>query len=840
VTGLTAPVAAERLRAEGPNELPRPPRRTPLRIVIEVVREPMFGLLLAAGAIYLALGDPAEAAILLIFATLSVSIAVVQESRTERVLEALRDLTSPRALVIRDGQQQRIAGRDVVRGDVLVVAEGDRVPADATLISGHGVQTDESLLTGESVPVRKVPTGGRTPAAVRPGGDDLPQLFSGTMIVAGQGIAEVCATGARSEIGRIGVALGSIEIEPGRLALQTRKLVRGFAAIGCGLSLVAILLFGLLRGDWLQGILAGIALGMSLLPEEFPLVLTVFMAMGAWRISRARVLTRRATAIEALGAATVLCTDKTGTLTQNRMSIAELSAGGEMLAVNEPDRAPLPPAFAAVVEHGILASKVEPFDPMEKAFHALATRLPGRAHPVDGLELVHEYGLSPSLLAMSIAWRERGREGFIIAAKGAPEAVARLCRLTGPELDRLRDTVDAMARRGMRVLGVATTVFSGTNLPATQHEFGFSLVGLVGLSDPLRPSVPEAIEECRTAGIRVVMITGDYPATAQAIAQQTGLAASEVVSGENLTRMSDSDLAICVRAATVFARIMPEQKLRIVTALKSNGDVVAMTGDGVNDAPSLKAAHIGVAMGGRGTDVAREASSIVLMDDDFASIVKTIRLGRRIYDNLRKAMGYILAVHVPIAGMAILPLVTGWPVLFGPIHIAFMEMIIDPICSIAFEAEREETDVMRRPPRAPDQPLFSAALIGWSLVQGLLTLVLVAAVYATAVHVGMPENEVRALTFVSLVLTNAALIFVNRSFSASLVEALRHANRILWLVLGATAAILAGALAWLPARAMFRFGPLHADDLAVCAAAGIGLLLVLDMLKPLWRRRLES
>lgn len=839
-TGLSKSAAAERLKADGPNELPRPSRRTPFRIVLEVIREPMFGLLLAAGAIYFALGDSAEAAILLVFATGSVSIAVVQESRTERVLEALRDLTSPRALVIRDAQRLRIPGRDVVRGDVLVLAEGDRVPADAVLLSGHGIQTDESLLTGESAPVRKQAAVGAVAVDVRPGGDDLPHVFSGTMIVAGQGLAEVSATGARSEIGKIGLALGGIETEPPRLTIQTRGLVRSFAIVGLTLSAIAVLLFGLLRGGWLDALLGGIALGMSMLPEEFPLVLTVFMAMGAWRISQVRVLTRRASAIETLGAATVLCTDKTGTLTENRMTIAELRVEDKTLRLTMGQDQPLPMMFANVVEYGLLASKIEPFDPMEKAFHILGNQLTNRMHADAEIELEREYGLSPALLAMSNAWRQRSGAGYIVATKGAPEAVADLCRLSGPALDRLRTASDAMARQGMRVLGVARALFVGATLPETQREFAFDFIGLVGLADPLRAAVPAAVNECRSAGIRVVMITGDYPATAAAIAQQAGLAADDIVSGTDLARMNDAELAIRARTATVFARIMPEQKLRIVEALKTDGEVVAMTGDGVNDAPSLKAAHIGIAMGGRGTDVAREASSIVLLDDDFNSIVKTVRLGRRIYDNLRKAMGYILAVHVPIAGMSLLPLIFGWPLVFTPIHIAFLEMVIDPVCSVVFEAESEESNVMNRPPRAPNAPLFSTALVGWSLLQGLFAFLLVAAVYVFAIRRGMPENEVRALTFVSLVMTNVGLILVNRSFSTSLVAAFRHSSRIMWFILAAIAALLGLVLAWSPARELFRFGPLHADDLALCAAAGIAVLVLLDLLKRFWRIRLQS
>lgn len=835
LSGLSEADARARLKAEGYNELPRPARRTPFRIVFEVIRQPMFGLLLGAGAIYLALGDPQEAALLLIFATLSVSIAVVQESRTERVLEALRDLTSPRALVIRGQERKRIPGREVVRGDLIVLAEGDRIPADGVLVSSSDLHTDESLLTGESVPVRKVAGTPDAAAPARAGGDDLPYVFAGTMVVRGQGPAVVRATGGRSEIGKIGLALGSIDAEPAQLATQTGQIVRVFAAIGLGLSVAATLLQGILRGGWLDAVLGGIALGMSMLPEEFPLVLTVFMAMGAWRISRARVLTRRAAAIETLGAATVLCTDKTGTLTQNRMSVAELRTDGQICRPAAGN--PLSGAFSRLVKHGVLASDKAPFDPMEKAFHELWKDIGEREAGENAPELVRKYGLTSQLLAMSQVWKAGAAE-YIVAAKGAPEAIARLCRLRGAELESVWRAADEMAGEGMRVLGVARAPFDGASWPDTQDGFDFEFLGLVGLADPLRPSVPQAVEQCRTAGIRVVMITGDYPATARAIARQAGIDANEVISGEELGATDEAGLSERLQTATIFARIMPEQKLRIVNALKAHGEVVAMTGDGVNDAPSLKAAHIGIAMGGRGTDVAREAASIVLLDDDFASIVKTIRLGRRIYDNLRKAMGYIFAVHVPIAGLSLLPILFGWPLILTPIHIALLEMIIDPVCSVVFEAEGEEDEVMRRPPRNPASPLFSATLIGWSLAQGLLAFLLVAGVYIAALHRGMPETEMRALAFVSLVLTNIGLILTNRSFSTSLTSAIGRRNRAMWLVLGINAALLAVVFAWPQARDLFRFGPLHLDDLAVSVAAGLGVLVLLEALKPLWRGRL--
>jgi Ca2+-transporting ATPase len=796
----------------------------------------MLMLLLAGGGIYLVIGELKNSIILGILAIMSVMITVVQEARTERVLETLRDLTSPRALVIRDGERKRIAGREVVRGDLIMLAEGDRVPADAFLRQSHDLQTDESVLTGESVPVRKIAGDGPAqPSNGRPGGDDLPYVFSGSLVVRGTGTGEVIATGHRSEIGRIGQSLAAVEVEPPRLQVQTRKLVRLFAVGGGAVSILAVVSYGLSHGKWLEAVLAGIALGMSMLPEEFPVVLTVFMAMGAWRISRARVLTRRASAIETLGSATVLCTDKTGTLTENRMSIAELRLkNGEAFHPVRDQKSGVPKEFRKLATFGFLASAPNPIDPMDKAFHAL-----GGDHCLrPDRKFVRTYGLRPSLLAISNVWQDTSAgNGLIVAAKGAPEAIADLCHMSANDRAALTSALDLMANEGLRVLGVAHASFTGKHLPNSQHDFDFKFLGLTGLADPIRASVPRAVKECRSAGIRVIMITGDYPATASAIARQTGIDPGLVTTGADLKKMSETELAARMRTETVFARIMPEQKLRIVNALKRDGEIVAMTGDGVNDAPSLKAAHIGIAMGGRGTDVAREASSIVLLNDDFTSVVTTIRLGRRIYDNLRKALGFIIAVHVPIAGLALLPLLFGLPILFGPMHIAFLEMVIDPVCSFVFEAEREEKDVMRRPPRAPEEPLFSRRLIGWGIVQGLLAFGLVAVIFIAALMQGMPEDELRSLAFFSLVLTIVALIFVNRSFSASLVTALRRPNRALAWVLLAVGSMLSLTLFWPFASDLFRFGPLHFDDLVLTFSAGIMVLVVLELLKHLGRER---
>jgi Ca2+-transporting ATPase len=830
--GLSESDAVARLKSEGPNELPSGQRRSLLRIVFGVVREPMFGLLLAAGAVYLAVGDLEEGLVLLGFATLSVSIAAVQETRSERVLEALRDLSSPRALVTRDGRQRRIPGREVVRGDVVHLAEGDRVPADARLIEARNLLADESLLTGESVPVRKLASA-QAPDSARPGGDDLPFVYSGTLVVAGTGTAIVTATGARSEIGRIGAALGGIEASQPRLTAQTQRLVGVFALIGAAFAAAAVVLYGILRGSWTEALLGGIALGMSMLPEEIPLVLTVFMVMGARRISRANVLTRKAAAIEVLGAATVLCTDKTGTLTLNRMSIVRLKVDGarwDATGEGTPDN-----RFRNSVETAYLASAPAPFDPMDRACHDLAARSGATGAPGDR-QLLHTYPLGPDLLVVANVWSGPGGER-LVAAKGAPEAIADVCGLDPAAKARVHADVEAMAREGMRVLGTARAIADAGELPPSVRGFRFAFAGLIGFADPLRPTVPAAIEECRDAGIRVIMITGDHPATARAIASTAGLAGSDVVTGDDLARLSDSELADRVRTTTVFARILPEQKLRIVEALKADGEVVAMTGDGVNDAPSLKAADIGIAMGGRGTDVAREAASIVLLDDDFSSIVTTIRLGRRIYDNIKKAMAYILAVHVPIAGMALLPLATGLPLVLTPMLIALLEMVIDPVCSIVLEAEPEEKNVMRRSPRSPREPLLSPALIGWSLAQGVLALAVAAGVFLFAVREGMPDGDVRSLAFVALVSVNVALIFANRSFSASLMTTVTRRNPVLWLSLIVTGLILALVIAWPPVRDIFQLGRLHADDLALCLAAGLALLVTLEVAKTVVIRR---
>jgi Ca2+-transporting ATPase len=833
--GLTAAQAAQRLIEDGPNKLPGDQRRTLRAIVGETLQEPMFMLLLVAGVLYLVLGDLQEGLILFGLVLVVLALTLYQEGKTERAMGALRDLTSPRALVLRDGQPQRIAGSEVVCGDILLLAEGDRVAADAVLISGTDVQADESLLTGEAVPVSKVaastPATAEPTASVRPGGDTQTLLFSGTLLVKGHASARVTATGARSEIGRIGNALETLTSERSPLKKQTAKLVKVLAVVAFGASLFMFAAYGLIRDDWLGALLAAIALAMALLPQEFTVVLTVLPALGAWRLSKENVLTRRIAAIETLGATSVLCVDKTGTLTENRMTVVQLyvqNAGpspsdvqGQSMAIDYAATAGLPEAFHTLVEFSILASVSEPFDPMEKAFHRLGQHfLKDTEHLHRDWTLVQEYGLTPELRAMSHVWKAVAGDANVVAAKGAPEAIIELCHLDASAQVRIAAAVDAMAAQGLRVLGVAQARFAGEQWPAIEHDFEFKFIGLLGLADPLRSEIPQAVALCRTAGIRVVMITGDYPATASAIAAQAQLDVGEVLTGDAMADLSDAELQLRMQTASICARVAPEQKLRIVQALKANGEVVAMTGDGVNDAPALKAAHVGVAMGGRGTDVAREAASLVLLDDNFASIVRAVRLGRRIFDNLRKSMSYILAVHVPIAGAALLPVLLGWPVVLFPLHIAFLELVIDPACSMVFENEPSEADVMQRAPRDVNTPLFAGMTLVLALLQGLGVLVAVMGAYAWGAS-WLTETAARAFAFTTLVMGNLALIFSNRSSRGSLWMSLRVPNRTLWIVTGVTLGLLGLALylPWL--SRLFFFSPLSAPDLLTAIALGL-------------------
>jgi len=835
ITGLSDEEAAIRLKTDGFNEIAGSTRSSILGIISEVVREPMFLLLVASGLLYFLLGDITEGFMLLGFVFVIIGITVYQEQKTERALESLKNLSSPRALVIRSGEQKRIAGREVVVGDFLILAEGDRVPADGVLLATSHITVDESLLTGESVPVRKVPVSGdfvnESPVS-EPGGDDQPFVYSGTMVVQGQGLVEARATGCHTEMGKIGTVLQSVERSETRLKGEIAWMVRVIATVGLLLCSIIVLVYGFVHGNWIEGLLAGITLAMAILPEEFPVVLTVFLALGAWRLSAYNVLTRQVPAIETLGSATVLCVDKTGTLTKNRMIVRSFSAEGRIIPYDPSKANAVADPYHELAEYAILACKKDPFDPMEKALLELAEGDFGKTEHIHTYEHVVEYPLSPSLLAMSNVWRSSDGNDYIIAAKGAPEAVADLCHLCEAESGRLTSHINSLAADGLRVLGVARASFTQEELPSGQHEFEFSFLGLIGFADPVREGIAEAVQECYSAGMRIIMITGDYPLTAMQIGREIGLQNSDTcITGPELRVMSENELRSRIKTTTIFARAVPEQKLQIVNALKANGEIVAMTGDGVNDAPALKSADIGIAMGERGTDVAREAASLVLLDDNFASIVSAVRQGRRIYDNLKKAMVYIFSVHIPIAGISMIPVLFNTPLILMPVHVVFLELVIDPACSIVFESEPEEKNVMNRPPRQDDERLFTRKTLLISILQGLIALVMVYLVYQMALSRGLDEPAVRTLTFTTIVVANLCLILTNRSWYETLKTILLTPNRAMAWVFAGTLISLGLVISIPQLMDIFKFGAVSPVDLSLSVLAGLVSIIWFEIYK---------
>jgi P-type Ca2+ transporter type 2C len=826
--GLTSEQARERLQGEGANELRVSRPRGIVRLLADILSEPMFLLLVACGTIYAVLGDRGEAAMLLASVVAIMAITFFQQRRSERALEALRDLSSPRALVIRDGVARRIAGREVVRGDLVLLAEGDRVPADLRIVEASNLSIDESMLTGESAPVDKqAPEGdGAT------GPEEAAQAFSGTLVTQGTGRGIAVATGPASALGTIGESLHGIESGKTPVQIEMRRVVLRVAALGLAMAAVLAVAYGIELGDWLRGVLAGLTFAMAVLPEELPVALTLFMGLGAWRLVRENVLARSIPAIELLGATTVLCVDKTGTLTTNRMIVRRLWSFDAACEVSGRQPASLPQALHPLLEFAVLASHRRAFDPMESAIGDAGQRLLGDTeHLHADWRPVRDYPLSPRMLAMSRVWQ--AVDGArVIAAKGAPEAIVELCQLGATQRDEVAAQATAMARDGLRVLGVARASAPPGELPAEQHEFAFEFLGLLALEDPVRADVPQAIADCHAAGIRVVMITGDHPATAVAIARQAGLPTDGGwLTGADLAAMPDAQLRARLSSTSIFCRVHPEQKLRLVQAFRAAGEVVAMTGDGVNDAPALKAADIGVAMGARGSDVAREAAALVLLADDFASLVTAVRYGRRIFANLHKAIVFILAVHVPIVGLSILPAILGWPILLLPAHVLFLELIIDPACSMVFEAEALERGAMHMPPRPRGARLFQRAVVVRGLAQGLGLFALLAALYVASRLMTDSDAFARTLTFTALVLSNLPLIYANRAWAVASWRRHGPSNGFFAASALSTLAFL-GLVLFLPqARRLFAFTEPDARLLAMAAAAALLALLWFEGVK---------
>ena len=800
--GLSSGEAAKRLIEFGPNTIARQTRRSLPRIARETLREPMFLLLLTAAALYVVFGDLAEGIFLSGGALLSFTLVVAQEARSERALEALNELAEPRARVLREGTLDTIAAKDLVPGDIVMIAEGARVPADAKLIEGSALEIDESTLTGEAAACTKVALGPDEARQLEPGEVDGSAVFASTLVLRGQALAEVTRTGAATRIGQIGAALHDIHEQPTLVQRDIRWLISRMGILALLFCLAVALTYGLVRHDWFQGALSGLTLAISLIPEEFPMVLVIFMALGAWRLAKHNVLVRRSAVIETLGATTLLCVDKTGTITENRMTLRRTWRSGQSYDLS----GNLAAGARAVIEAAQLASAVQPHDPMDVAVHVAAGH---RSHG----DLFHSYPFSPEFLAVVQVWKSRERTGLVYAAKGAPETILNLCRQDHGAREQIEKAIEEMARAGLRVLGVATAQVEGAG-ELDPRKLNYEFEGLLGFEDPVRLDVPAALELARRAGVGVAIITGDYPATALAAAREAGIdTTSGVMTGVEAERASD------ISKVRVFARVMPTQKLLLVRRFKSAGHVVAMTGDGVNDAPALAAADVGIAMGQRGTDVAREASDLILLDDRFASIITGIGLGRRIFTNLRRAMTYITAIHIPVAGLALLPLLLGQPPMLYPMHLVLLELMIDPLCSIVFEAEPSEADAMKKPPRNSREPLFGSAQIAVAALQGLVLLGGVLGLYLWLNKTGAEEGHARAASFIALVIGHLVLapaVLAGSGRSASP----RH-RWTFWLVAAGASLLLALILIIPELREIMRFAVPNAGGLLVGITVGI-------------------
>jgi Ca2+-transporting ATPase len=817
VGGLSEAEARARLARDGPNRLPAPRRRTLATATLAVLRQPMVQLLLACTALYTALGNAFDGAVLAVSVVGVAVISVTQELRTQRVLEVLRDLSSPRSTVVRDGAVRRIPSQELVVGDRLVVQEGDRMACDADLLRAHDLRADESLLTGESLPVEK----DTDSAASR-------RLHAGTLVVQGDGIAVVCATGARTALGRIGGSLAAIDPPTSRLQAELQLLVRQIATGALVICLFAATVFAWREGSWTAGLLVGLTLAMAIVPEEFAVVWTVMLALGARRLARAQVLTRQPQAIEALGAATVLCVDKTGTLTHNRMALAAAHDGRTAWVPTLGDGPP-PAGFEALLATAAAACPPEGPDPMDRA---ILQRTGPRKPP--GV-LRRREGVQPGRPFVSQCWDDG--ETLRFALKGAPEAVLARCASGAVPHEALLAQARAWGAEGWRVIAVAraTRARDGADAATAAGQVpvqGLEALGLLAFADPLREEVPAALQACREAGVRVVMITGDAPATAVAIARAAGLLAPgapvEVLTGAELDALSEALFERQVRRTAIYARVTPAHKLRIVQALQRGGDVVAMTGDGVNDGPALRAADIGVAMGARGTDVAREAATLVLMDDRFAALVQAVAAGRRIFANLRHALGYLFAVHVPIVGASLWPLFGG-PVLLLPVHVVLLELIIDPACSLVFESEPLADGAMRSPPRPVATRLFPPGQALRALAAGGVALLPLAALQIVGHAAGWPAETLRMAAMASIVLGNLVLLWWYRGgWRASTAGNHRFLNVLLAVALGTLVVAMLS-----PLRAALGF-PAAAVPLPVLLALGAAVA-ALGALA--WRRR---
>lgn len=781
--GLNSEEVEKLQKKYGMNELVSQEKPNMLKKFLGVFKEPMFLLLLIAATVYFLLGAPKDGAIMLVFVGFVASITFIQEWKTEKTMNALKDLTSPKVNTLRNGKNILIKSTELVPGDVVFLSEGERIPADCIVLEPSNFSVDESILTGESEYVMKVSTT-QSEKSTDYWKKDI--LYAGTLCVFGKCTAIVKFTGINTEYGKIGKAISEAKDEPTPLQKKVSILVKNIAIAGVILCISVMVASYFYSFDILNSILSGISLAMAIIPEEFPVVLTVFLSMGAYRLAKNNTLMRKISAVETLGSATVLCVDKTGTITQNKMKVKSIYSDGRIFNNEDLKNQELSDLM-------VLSCEKDPYDPMEKAILEAAN--------LSQLETVYKYDLSKKIAFDSKTKRMANiyikDNKYYVAVKGSAETVLGLCNLDKQTMDEINIEIDKMASNGLRVLALADCTSEEVYEDLECYELTFK--GLVGLQDPPKEGVEEAIKLCKKAGIRVVMITSDYSKTAMAIGEEIGLKFTDkVIVGNEIDSLSENELCEVVKSCDVFSRVIPEQKMKIVKALKKNGEIVAMTGDGVNDAPALKSADIGIAMGKRGTEVAKEAADMILMDDNFTTIVKSVKDGRRVYDNIRKAMVYILIIHIPIAAMAMFAPLFNLPPLLLPMHIMLLELIIDPTCSIVFEGEPAEANIMENHPRPPQEPLLTRNLTIKVVLQGIIMFLAAFMPFHYMIDLGISSEYARSFSLITFIVANVTLVLVNRSNTELLYHLIKEKGSKVRLIVNSMALIMVFAIVYIP------------------------------------------
>jgi Ca2+-transporting ATPase len=808
-------------KKNGSNALEMKDERVFWQVLKEVLLEPMFILLVIACVIYFIAGQYNEGIIMLVSIFIVAGISLFQEFRSKNAVKALKKLSASKARVIRSGVIEDIAAEEIVVDDLLLLEEGDPVPADGTILTANDLSLNESVLTGESFAVSKTADGAN-------------MAYKGTLVTSGSATIKITAVGNNSMFGKIGLSMQAITVVKTPLQQQVRSFVRSMVWIGVIAFLTVISFNYLHSGDLIQSFLQGLTLAMSILPEEIPVAFSTFQALGAFRLLRNNIIVKQPQYVETLGSATVICSDKTGTLTENKMSIEFLydATTENSVAVNNETALPL-----QLIEYAMWSSEINPFDPMEKAIHQLYEKTAA----TDKRKLftqVHEYPVGGKPPMMTHLFKNAQGE-TIIAAKGAPEAILQQSELPVEQLKKIEAQIHAYAKKGYRVLGVGKALLKEKKWPVSQQEFVFEFIGLLAFHDPPKQGIRETIKTFSEAGIQVKMITGDYAETAVAIAGQIELDHNrEVLTGEEVVHLSKEALQQKVKQVNIYARMFPEAKLKVINALKDNGEIVAMTGDGVNDGPALKAAHIGIAMGLRGSEVAKNAASLILTDDDLGHMTAAVALGRKIYDNLKKAIQYIVSIHIPIILTVTLPLLLGWKFtdIFSPVHVIFLELIMGPTCSIIYENEPMEPGTMQRPPLKMGTSFLSLRQLSASIVQGLMITAGCLGIGFYYLQQGSEDSLVRTVIFITLLFSNIFLTLVNRSFQYSIFKTITYKNNLVPLIIGITLLFIA-ALLYVPfLQHLFRLEAIPVTTLMQCMVVAMISVVWIEVIKILRKK----